>query len=348
MDSKEKIKLSIVVPCFNCEKTINRCVNSLKEQSYKNIEIVLVDDGSTDDTSRLCDENKKSDSRIKVLHKDNGGLVSAWKAGVKYSTGNYIAFCDSDDYIDNDFACSVTDVIAKYQVDVVTFGMQVEYSEGKVVRASNLISPGYYDRKKMETNLSKLLFSSKMQSELFINSRWSKVYKKELLVQIFEKISDELTFGEDAVTTYAVMLNVSKLYCMDNYFPYHYVRNATSMIGGYDKKWYEKLCVLRKSLNSIANEYGFNHQYQIDNFFFSYVLVFLKKEICRSPEKKEVVCKHIKEVRMDSTIKVIYNNLSISNYSFSTKVFALLFVKRCYYILYHLTKIANLFGLGKE
>ena len=90
-------KVSVIVPVYNAENYIKKCVDSLTNQTYRNLEIVLVDDGSKDGSGRLCDEFALKDARIKVIHKENGGLISAWKRGVAESNGDYLNFIDSDD-----------------------------------------------------------------------------------------------------------------------------------------------------------------------------------------------------------------------------------------------------------
>ena len=95
-----KERISVVVPVYNVEKYLEKCVNSIVNQTYKNLEIILVDDGATDNSGKLCDELAKIDNRIKVYHKENGGLSDARNYGVERATGDYIGFVDSDDYID--------------------------------------------------------------------------------------------------------------------------------------------------------------------------------------------------------------------------------------------------------
>lgn len=96
----ESNKISVIVPVFNVENYLDKCVKSIVEQTYKNLEVILVDDGSTDESGLLCDELKKQDYRIKVIHKTNGGLSDARNAGIRVSTGKYLSFVDSDDYLE--------------------------------------------------------------------------------------------------------------------------------------------------------------------------------------------------------------------------------------------------------
>ena len=95
--------ISVIVPIYNVEKYLDRCVQSIIDQTYKNLEIILVDDGSPDNCPKMCDEYAKLDKRIKVIHKKNGGLMAAWIDGVKMSSGKYIAFVDSDDWVEKTY-----------------------------------------------------------------------------------------------------------------------------------------------------------------------------------------------------------------------------------------------------
>ena len=97
------MKISIIVPIYNVEKYLERCINSLINQTYKNIEIILVNDGSTDNSLIICEKYKNIDSRIILVNKENGGLSDARNVGIDNSSGNYITFIDSDDYIDDDY-----------------------------------------------------------------------------------------------------------------------------------------------------------------------------------------------------------------------------------------------------
>ena len=97
--------VSIIVPVYNVDKYLERCVNSIIQQSYRNLEIILVDDGSTDNSGTICDTYKEKDDRIIVIHKENGGLSDARNAGIKIFTGEYVTFIDSDDYVSLDMIC---------------------------------------------------------------------------------------------------------------------------------------------------------------------------------------------------------------------------------------------------
>ena len=117
---------SIIIPVYNVERYLNKCIESVVKQTYKNFEIILVDDGSPDSCPRICDEWAKKDDRIVVIHKGNGGLSSARNAGIKRAKGQYIGFIDSDDYwTESNFLEKIKDIVTENSVDVILF----EYKE---------------------------------------------------------------------------------------------------------------------------------------------------------------------------------------------------------------------------
>ena len=129
--------VSIIVPVYKTEKYLARCINSIKKQDYTELEIIMVDDGSPDKSGELCDEIARLDGRVKVIHKSNGGLSSARNAGIEASTGKYICFIDSDDYIEKDYISTLYSLIDKYNADLAKINyIEVtsdDYSEkGKV------------------------------------------------------------------------------------------------------------------------------------------------------------------------------------------------------------------------
>lgn len=121
--------ISIIVPVYNVEQYLEKCVDSIVNQTYKNLEIILVDDGATDSSGKLCDELAKIDNRIKVYHKENGGLSDARNYGVERATGDYIGFVDSDDYIDAEMYEKLYEAIKKENVDVVECNLKIIYPD---------------------------------------------------------------------------------------------------------------------------------------------------------------------------------------------------------------------------
>lgn len=346
MDKAKSV--SIIVPCYNCQRTINKCVESILNQTYSNIEILLVDDGSTDNTPQICDDYARIDHRVIVLHQKNGGLVNAWKNGVKLATGEFIAFCDSDDYVDSDLAERVIRIAELYHVDLVTYGITTEYMDGSIFFSKNNLANGILDGEALEDLKRRLLFSGKMHSQKIMNSRCSKLIKRSILMEGIDDITDELTNGEDAVMTYMTVLRANSVYNIMDYYPYHYCRNDQSMVGKLDVSWFSKMVLMREELLKISGKYNIEDNYQIDNFFFSYVMMYAKKEISRNVWILQDVIKHLSMVRNSSVIEEVMGNVDIARYSATSKLFAFLFIYKNIKLLCYMTKLAVLLGMGKQ
>ena len=135
MKTDDEFLISIIVPIYNVELYLRRCVYSLITQTYKKIEIILVDDGSPDRCGEICDEYAKADSRVRVIHKTNGGLSSARNAALDIATGDYIMFVDSDDWIESNCCEELVKKIMEYNADIVAFGLNYVYDSGKIVKS---------------------------------------------------------------------------------------------------------------------------------------------------------------------------------------------------------------------
>ena len=128
--------VTIVLPIYNVEKYLNRCINSIVNQTYKNLEIILVDDGSPDKCSQMCDEWEKKDTRIKVVHKQNEGLGMARNTGIENATGDYICFFDSDDYLELTAIEKLYKLAKKTDSDIVTYGYSKVDDSGNIYEKS--------------------------------------------------------------------------------------------------------------------------------------------------------------------------------------------------------------------
>lgn len=342
--------ISIVVPCYNCEKTFERCINSIRNQTYHEIEIILIDDGSTDSTGQLCEDMVRADGRVKVIHQKNGGLMNAWKNGVRGASGEYIAFCDSDDYIDADLAEKMTDKINACHADIILYGMKVEYANGAIEIEDNRLGEGIYSEGEIEELILPDYFDNgQMQSSLILASRDTKIFKRALLMKAIDYLSDEISLGEDDATTFAAVLSAESIYCMNGYYPYHYMRNDESMIGRYDPKMFDKFLMLRKQLIEIAKRYRYPYMEQIEKAFVSNVLLCMKKEISRNRRcGYRKVKQNLVRMRNNSVFTDAISNLSFDKYELKSRVFANLVIKRRYLALYVATSILTRLGVGKS
>lgn len=332
--------ISIIVPCYNTDSTLTKSVKSLCSQTVSSYQIVLVDDGATDNTPQICDDLARNDSRIKVVHQENRGLLGAWKRGVNEADGDFVAFCDADDYLDVGFIEKIEGVICNHDPDLITFGMIAEYSNGERVRTINRLAPGEYDETAIKQSiLPRLLSDGGMQSEILIKSRWSKVFRKELLLAVIDDLDERVSLGEDELTLFAVIQSAKKLFCMDGYCPYHYVRHSMSMIGQFDKRVFEKIDILYKGLDHIAGKYSYPYRDQLLYDRLSVTLLFVKKYICRSTDGYRMTMEMVRQVRDSSEVKECIKYCSIDRYDKGAKIFAGLFINRDLFFLYFLTRV---------
>ena len=344
LNSESKYLISIVVPCYNCQDTLDSTVNSLiKQQILEDVievQIILVDDGSTDRTPTICDNYSSKYQNIFVIHKENGGLVDAWKTGVRSAQGQYIAFCDSDDYIDKDFVKTISQTIIQFKPELIVFGMTFEYDNGDIIHDDVLLTSGYYDRTQIANELFPVLLSNgDMQTELLQSSRCNKVFAKCLLDKILDDIPENVSFGEDDITCFAAELNTNSIYCIRGYYPYHYVRNTSSMIGTYDVDAFIKIEKLYKALKKISEKYRFNYPEQVDKDILSILFVYLKKEICKNPNGLKSVLKRLNCVHDSEAFVCCYDKETIRNYGISKRLFALLFYKKWFVCIYIISRI---------
>lgn len=243
MESKEASIISVIVPVYKIkEEYLKKCIESIQKQTYEQIQIILVDDGSPDDCGKICDEYKKQDERIVVIHKENAGVSSARNEGLKHAIGQYICFVDADDWIDIEFCEKMISEMKRKDVDIIFASNSREYLE-KTVR----ISP-YHSKN--------ILLSSENQFNMFdmklIGTVWAKIYKRELINNI--RFDEELTNAEDIEFNFRVITQKTKCAFIEDY-GYHYryleesaVRNfKENMVSNYNKT----LTRINKNLNDV-------------------------------------------------------------------------------------------------
>ena len=146
------VDISVIVPVYNVEELLPRCVESIMAQTKENIEIILVDDGATDGSGAVCDDYAQKDERIRVIHKPNGGLTSAWKAGAQAAKGAYLGFIDSDDWIDEDMYERMWESAVKYDSDMVVCGLVFDYEDQSIEKRQEIsdFQKEFYDRTELE------------------------------------------------------------------------------------------------------------------------------------------------------------------------------------------------------
>lgn len=231
--------VSIIVPIYNVEAELRKCVSSILAQTFKDIEVILVDDGSPDNCGTICDEFASKDNRVVVIHKENGGLVNARKSGLEKSTGKFISYVDGDDWIEENFIQNLVDCQKKYDVDIVAAGFSKDIgniSDGH----ANVIPSGYYDKQKLIVEVyPKMICAGNYFYFGICSYVWNKLFKKELLWDSQMAVDPRISVGEDTSVVFSVLLKCNSLYISED-TSYHYYQKAFSMLKSMDSLEKEK------------------------------------------------------------------------------------------------------------
>lgn len=284
MEKKIDELISIIVPVYNVEKYLQKCVGSIINQTYQNIEIILIDDGSTDNSGKVCEELKDRDSRIRVIHKENGGLSSARNKGISVAKGRYLGFIDSDDYIEKEMFGSLYEAIKRTGKDVACCGRIVdifgEYSNTEFSLAQEQVFT------KTEA-IKEVLYL-----ETIDVSACDKLYKRELFKEIRYP---EGKISEDAAVIFEILEASNGVVHVGKPF-YHYVfRNNSITKSKYSEKKYDVINNLKKTQIFIEN----NHP-ELVKCFNAYCAISTSALIIDMAQDKEAKRKykdHYKEYR---------------------------------------------------
>ena len=256
------VVISVIVPVYNVEKYLSQCIESVQNQTFKDWELILVDDGSTDNSSKICDEYSAKDNRIRVIHKENGGLSSARNTGLDAAIGNYVIYLDSDDYIATEMFEKMLDVALETNADMVKCGFN-EFNGNTIKRTVNFSN---YEVFENDTNGCKLL-PLYFQNVLYIVA-WNAIYRRDLAVKV--RFPEGL-INEDNYSAGLYLYYSKKIVCMNEAF--YYYRDVSSGLSkiGKTKKQLDVIIVKAK-----LHEYLLENGVKNDKF-----LLELESEIAR-------------------------------------------------------------------
>lgn len=243
------IEISIIVPVYNTEKYITRCINSILEQTFENWELLLIDDGSRDSSGKICDIFQKKDSRIKVIHKKNEGVSIARNLGITLSKGNYITFIDSDDWVENDYLEIMYKMIKIMNVDILVTGCLYK-EKNRVYNPFSIGKEQVYNRDDFQIEFFK--------QDKFMWTIYDKLYKKYLFKN--HKFDIRLKIAEDMMLFWELISEAKRI----GYYPlykYYYDKTASqTMTSEFSSKWLHPLKVKQKIYISIRKK-SYKHKF---------------------------------------------------------------------------------------
>lgn len=241
-------KVSIVIPVYNTAEYLPECIDSIRRQTLKEIEIICVDDGSTDGSSDILDEYALRDDRIRVIHKDNGGPASARKEGLRAANGQYIGFVDSDDWIEEDMYELLYQKAENQRVDIVTCGF---FLEGNYTTMHmDTVPQGLYAGEDMRELREKAIYNLEEKSSGLKASLCYKLFKKDLICEAQYKIPDEITMADDKMCLLTALLECNSVYVCHKAL-YHYRIRENSIVHSGSAEYLLKVYAVYKYLGGL-------------------------------------------------------------------------------------------------
>lgn len=265
-------KVSVIVPVYNVEKYLDRCVQSLINQTLQDIEIILVDDGSPDLCPQICDRYATEDKRITVVHKENGGLSSARNAGLKIAAGDYIGFVDSDDDVELNMYERMSSIADQNTVDfVMSDYLRIPQSGNLYIKTLN-IDEGYYDKDKIRKDIFPQLIMGENLEYGPLLSVWHCLYRKRFLDEFSLTFSESVKWSEDNLFSAIMGYHCNSFYYLKGEALYHYYQNAGSITTAYRNGAWDVYSCMHRQLHEFfdgVDDYDFSRQLKLHIIFYA-------------------------------------------------------------------------------
>lgn len=249
--------ISVIVPIYNVKDYLIPCIESIINQTFTDLEIILVDDGSTDGCSEICDKYQEMDSRIMVIHKENEGLVSARKAGLKAAHGSYIAYVDGDDWIEPIMYEHMYQELCRQDADIVMCGRYED--TGKISReVFHGIPEGRYGKEELINYVyPQMIVGDDFFEWMIFPGLWDKLFRRKCVEMFQYMVDNRITMGEDAACTYPCLLNADSIYIIHQCL-YHYRQTTSSMVKKVQSNEIEqeRFQILYQSVNKCFEQYA--------------------------------------------------------------------------------------------
>lgn len=297
------IKYSVIIPLYNMERYIEECINSIVFQNRNDIEIIIVNDGSTDDSLKLCEKMAQKNDNIIVINKENSGVMESWMMGVKHSKGKYICFVDSDDYIDKNYF-STLDKYTEEKADIVMFDYY-KFSKDKTYRtAINKIPYGMVSNE----NMKKLKENYFVNYKMYSFYRWNKVYEASLLKKCMDTIDFKVTYFEDLYIELLMLLQANKIIYVDEVLYYYRLRKS-SITHNPSKKIFSDNLIMEERLEELMKNLNMSNKSIVnmkEYMNYGYIRYLLKTDY--DVPKKKISFGYISNVAIKEhrTLLLIY------------------------------------------
>lgn len=294
--------ISIVVPIYNMEKYLERCLNSIMQQIYTNIEIILVNDGSNDNSLLICKEYQKKDARIKIIDKQNEGVSVARNIGIESATGKYIGFVDPDDWIEPEMYESMHNTITGNNSNIVFCNYSKDSKISSSPRLLKTKKDVLYKPDIIDEFISNMIGIEDILPKYYniMGCIWRCLYRRDFIERYNLKFIPGITIMEDLIFTVEALINCDKI-CIDRGVWYHYMQNKTSSLHTYIENMWADQIIVHETLEKLLISAGLVDylQHRLDSRYIAMAACSVGNELYRSSA-------NIKE-KMDE-VKVIIND----------------------------------------
>ena len=306
-----KYFISIIMPIYNAEKYVKKSIDSLLNQTTDEIEIILVDDGSTDSSGSICDEYAQLEN-VKIIHKENGGTCTARNTGLTYANGRYISFVDSDDFMDLDAYEKIICILRKNEVDILDFGWRYISETGE--KTENLCGNEkntLFDENYIKNIILPPLLNLKKDQEHFIfDFSCMKIFKKEIIDKHNIRFDENRRVWEDRIFIVEFLKYSKSYYCMDECF-YNYVSVPNSLSRRYNEQFLEIILAnYNLYVDLFGNEYDFSVQCVTD-YWCNSIENMIIKQLQVKNEHQEVI-ENIKNILNEDQVNYWYQNRTMT------------------------------------
>lgn len=332
------MKFSVIVPIYNIEKYLDKCIESILSQDYKNFELILVNDGSSDDSLSICQKHFEVDKRVRIINKPNGGLTSARKAGARVANGEYVICIDGDDYIEQGYFSCVASSLEKHCADILVFNYYSLEGGNKILHKNKYLDSLLFG-KSYESIKDRFVYDSTDKNISNAGTipypLWAKVIKRDIYVKAQELVNDLIVIGEDMMCSLYCLQFSKSIYCLnESYYVYRILNN--SMMHKYNIRKFEHFDNTVKEL--------INSELIDKQRIYAYSFHAICNEFARLAESVNSLSSFKENVRQSHRFKLLYETagkVDVSNSDYLSKLKFYLVNNKRYELLYLLLKIKN-------
>lgn len=333
------MKFSVIVPIYKVELYLEKCIQSILQQTFKDFELILVDDGSPDSCPKICDKYAKSDSRIKVIHKKNAGLVAARNTGVLEAKGDYICYVDGDDWISVDLLEKINEkAIKKYNPDMIVFGAVRQFKD-KQIEIPKGPKEGIYNKNKLKEKVYPYMMYDNRKpfcTGLIFPVAWNKIFKKELLLNHYCK-EEQIKMGEDNAFVFECLYYSNSVFFCDDILYYYNQLNVGSMTNNYDSKRFYNNRLLINYIESKLGGIDETLNIQINAFKAYWLIMAVFHEI----KTNQPLIKSTKHIRKSINTNKSLKDIKLKQLPKSAQAFIILLKCNAFWGALILAKIIN-------